>query len=101
MMKNIYFNLATKGIAPTGLALSYDINLLLQKCCSYGAEFMVQISCRYKLVLQIYKCTAHMWHGLSYNLLQRCCAYGAEFMVQISYEDKLMNQISCGRNKYE
>ena len=61
MMQNIYFNLTAKGIAPTGLALSYDINLLLHKCCSYGAEFM----------------------------------------VQISYEDKLMNQISCGRNKYE
>lgn len=55
MMKNIHFNLTTKGIAPTGLVLSYDINLLLllQKCCSYGAEFISQIFYEDKLMYQI------------------------------------------------
>ena len=29
MMKNIYFNLTTKGIAPTGLGFFHNANLLL------------------------------------------------------------------------
>ncbi len=42
MMKNIYFNLTTKGIAPSGLGFFHNANCC-KGVCSYGAEFMLQI----------------------------------------------------------